>query len=170
MLLNSESGLKNMNAIRKILDDVPLLFRKFTAEDLRNFLSIGHIEYYSQGDVIVRETDESSHTAYLIADGKLTVWNKNIHLADMHVGDFLGEPFLYNKSKRSATVKVESDSVVIRFDREETLQFFRSQPERLFKTFIMNIMEIQHGKIISMNSKLVKLKQQLLYKDNTGNS
>lgn len=165
MILNHSNGINNLKAIRKILDDVPLLLRRFSSSEIRNFLSIGHIEHYSRGDIIVKETEKSNKTAYLTADGKLTIWYKNIHLADIQIGDFIGEPFLYGKSDRSATVIAEQPSVVIRFERQETLEFFRQQPERLFKVFIMNIMEVQHNKIVSMNKKMIKLQQHLIEKN-----
>lgn len=148
--------------VRKLLQKSPLLFRKFEPDELRHFLMLGHNENYQKEDIIVQETEKSLNTAFLIIEGMVSIWNEEIHLADLNSGDFIGETFLFGNGTRTATVKAAKDSTVLRFERNEVLHFFRSKPERLFKVFIMNIIEIQQNKITAMNSKMLQLKRRLL--------
>ncbi|MEX0684671.1 MAG: cyclic nucleotide-binding domain-containing protein [Balneolales bacterium] len=147
--------------VLKLLQRAPLLFRKFEPDELRHFLKLGHNENYQKDDIIVQESEEPSTTAYLILEGSVAIWSEEIHLADLFVGDFIGETFLFGNAIRTATVKAANEAVVLRFDRDEVLGFFRTKPERLFKVFIMNIIEIQQRKITTMNQKMIQLKRRL---------
>jgi len=51
--------------------------------------------------------------------------------------------------------------VLIRFSKESVIDFFRTRPERVFKIFIMNLLEIQQRRIKSMNSKVARLQRKL---------
>lgn len=148
--------------VHNLLQNSPLLFRKFEPDELRHFLKLGHHENYQKDDIVVQESAQSINSAFLIVDGKVSIWSEEIHLADLGSGDFIGETFLFSKGARTATVKAAQNTIILRFDRDDVLGFFRSKPERLFKIFIMNIIEIQQRKISSMNSNMMQLKRRLL--------
>ena len=147
--------------VQDILQDVPALFRKLSPDDLRGFFVTGQLEWYQEGDIITREASEQVHNGWLAADGRLSVWTDNVKIANLGPGDFIGEEFLFSKGVRAATVKAESDVTLIRFDRESVIDFFRTRPERIFKIFIMNLLEIQQRKIKSMNHKVARLQRKL---------
>lgn len=151
--------------LNKVLVNAPLLFRNFPPEDLRDFLKLGHPETHRKGDLIIDETSTEIDTAFLIVSGKVSVWKDEIHLTILSGGDFLGETFLFNKGERTASVTAHEDTILMKFYRSEVLEYFRSKPERLFKLFIMNIVEIQQRKISGMNIKLIQLQKRLLNKE-----
>ena len=146
---------------RKFLKKPPLLLKNFHYEDVLGFLKMGKEERYVAGDVIIKDEDVVS-SAYLIAQGTVTVWKDNIELAELSEGSFLGETFLYSKVNRMAKVQAEGDAIVLKYERFEVLNFFRKRPEKLFNIFTKNIIEIQQKKIHNMNMQLIKLKKKLL--------
>lgn len=151
--------------LNRILLNAPMLFKNFSSEDLRDFLKLGHPQMHKKGDVIITEDSLEIDTAFLIVSGKVSIWKDEIHLAVLSEGDFLGETFLFGKGSRTASVTANEDAIVLKFIRSEVLDYFRQKPERVFKLFIMNIIEIQQKKISGMNVKLVQLQRRLLNKD-----
>lgn len=147
--------------IRRFLQTPPLLLKNFHYEDIMEFLHMGVEQRFLQDDVIVNEA-EYVNSAYLIADGKVSVWKDNIQLAILGEGNFLGETFLFSKNNRMAKVVSEGESLLVRFERYEALNFFRKKPEKLFNIFTRNIIEIQQKKISNMNVQLLQLKKRLL--------
>jgi len=148
--------------VQQVLRSVPVQFRKFTPEDLRGFFMTGNLEFFSAGDVIMTEGSDQIHNAWLVADGTLSVWKEDVEIAQLGSGDFTGEEFLFTRGARIASVKANSDVVLIRFTKESVIDFFRTRPERVFKIFIMNLLEIQQRRIKSMNSKVARLQRKII--------
>ncbi|HKK46021.1 MAG TPA: cyclic nucleotide-binding domain-containing protein [Balneolaceae bacterium] len=147
--------------IRQFLKKPPLLLRNFHYEDIMEFLTLGKEERFVQDDVIINES-EYVNSAYLIANGKVSIWKDNIQLTSLTRGNFLGETFLFSKNNRMAKVVSEGDTQLLKFERYEALNFFRKKPEKLFNIFTRNIIEIQQKKIGNMNVQLLQLKKRLL--------
>lgn len=151
--------------MRQFLKEPPLLLRNFHYEDIMEFLKMGQEERFVQDDVIVNE-EEYVNSAYLISEGKVSIWKDNIQLATLTEGNFLGETFLFSKNNRMAKVVSEKNSKLLKFERNVALNFFRKKPEKLFNIFTRNIIEIQQQKISNMNLKLLQLKKRLLDESN----
>lgn len=147
--------------IRQFLKEPPLLLKNFHYEDIMEFLNLGVEERFLQDDVVINQA-EYVNSAYLIAEGKVSIWKDNIQLAILEEGNFLGETFLFSKNNRMAKVISEGESKLLRFKRYEALNFFRKKPEKLFNIFTRNIIEIQQHKISNMNVQLLQLKKRLL--------
>lgn len=147
--------------IRRFLKEPPVLLRNFHYEDIMEFLNLGIEERFMKEDVIINET-EYVNSAYLIAEGKVAIWKDNIQLASLSEGSFLGETFLFSKNYRMAKVISEKECTLLRFKRQEVLNYFRRKPEKLFNIFTRNIIEIQQKKISNMNVQLLQLKKRLL--------
>lgn len=151
--------------LKKFLKEPPLLLRNFHYEDVLEFLQIGVEERYMHGESIINES-ENVNSAYLVASGKVAIWKDGIQLATLSESNFLGEAFLFSKNSRMAKVTSESDTILLRYERYDALNFFRKKPEKLFNIFTKNIIEIQQRKISNMNVQLLNLKKRLL-NDNT---
>lgn len=151
--------------ISRFLKEPPILLKNFHYEDIMEFLNLGIEERFLQDDVIVNQA-EYVNSAYLITEGKVSVWKDNIQLAILEDGNFLGETFLFSKNNRMAKVVSEGESILLRFERYEVLNFFRKKPEKLFNIFTRNIIEIQQQKISNMNVQLLQLKKRLLNDNN----
>lgn len=165
--MSSEHGVSGEMStyIRKFLKEPPLLLKNFHYEDVLEFLQLGAEERFHADDVVLNES-EYVNSAYLVAEGKVAIWKDNIQLATLSEGNFLGEAFLFSKNSRMAKVTSEGESVLLRYERYEALNFFRKKPEKLFNIFTKNIIEIQQRKISNMNVQLLNLKKRLLNDSN----
>lgn len=150
--------------IRHFLKEPPLILKNFHHDDIMEFLTCGEKHDFLQDDIIVTEGDYVN-SAFLVASGKVAIWQENIQLALLPEGTFLGETFLFSRNNRMAKVMSVEESTLIRFERPEILNFFRRKPEKLFNIFTRNIIEIQQAKISNMNNQLFNLKKRML-KDN----
>lgn len=150
--------------IKKFLKEPPLLLKNFHYEDVLEFLQVGKEEKFMPDEVILNES-EYVNSAYLVAEGKVSIWKDNIQLATLEDGNFLGEAFLFSKNSRMAKVTADGNCTLLRYERYDALNFFRKKPEKLFNIFTKNIIEIQQRKISNMNVQLLNLKKRLL-KDN----
>ncbi len=155
------NNLLQHEKVQQVLQDVPSQFRRFSPEDLRGFFMTGQLEVYQAGDVIMTEGSDQIQSAWLIADGDLSVWKEDIEITHLGTGDFVGEEFLFTRGSRTATVKANREVSMIRFDKSTVIDFFRTRPERVFKIFIMNLLEIQQRRIQAMNSKVARLQRKL---------
>lgn len=153
--------------VQQVLQDIPTQFRRFAPEDLRGFFMTGVLEVYEPGEEIVTEGSHDIHSAWLIADGAVSVWKEDIEIAQLSQGDFLGEEFLFTRGARIATIRADRETVMVRFEKDAVIDFFRTRPERVFKVFIMNLLEIQQRRIQAMNSKVARL-QRKLFETNPG--
>jgi CRP-like cAMP-binding protein len=139
-----------------VFDQVPLLLRNFPPEDTRHFLSLGRTVHFEPFDKVVTESVDPINSAFLIVSGSVKVTKDGVTLSNLEAGDFLGETFLFSQGNRMATVIAEMATIALRFERDQVLDFFKKKPERLFKLFILNTLEIQQRKIGKLNSKLVE--------------
>ncbi len=165
MMQNETEKDSTPDYIRQFLKEPPILLRNFHYEDIMEFLNLGKEARFVQDDVIINE-EEYVNSAFLIADGKVSIWKDNIQLATLSDGNFLGETFLFSKNNRMAKVVAEGDARLLKFERYDALNFFRKKPEKLFNIFTRNIIEIQQQKIINMNVQLLQLKKRLLEDNN----
>ncbi len=147
--------------LRELLKDPPHLLKNFHYEDVLAFLELGEEIRFVEGDVIIKE-DDFVNSAYLIAEGKVSIWKENIQLATLDKRNFMGETFLFSKNNRLAKVSCEEDCILLKYERYMALNYFRKRPEKLFNIFTKNIIEIQQSKISTMNSQLFALKKRIL--------
>ncbi len=147
--------------LRKLLKSPPHLLKSFHYEDVLAFLQMGEEQRFVSHDLVFDQSDYIT-SAFLVADGKVTVWNDNIELANLGAGSFLGETFLFSKHTRMAKVTAHNDCILLKFERYDVLNYFRRRPEKLFNIFTKNIIEIQQDKIQNMNVQLLQLKKRLL--------
>lgn len=162
---NSKSHDIMPQYLRDLLKDPPHLMKNFHYEDVLSFLEVGRVDRFLAGEIVVNE-GENVNSAYLIAEGKVSVWKEGIELAILEKGNFIGETFLFSKQLRMARVVSETDSILLNFERYDVLNYFRRKPEKLFNIFTKNIIEIQQKKIDNMNVQLLNLKKRLLNNDN----
>jgi len=148
--------------VQKILEEVPLLFRKFSPDDIRAFILCGDLEEYHHGDVIVSENGGLIEYGCLITEGSASLYREDVYFGTLKPGDFLGETFLFRKIIPAGTLVASESTAVIKFDRKEVLQFFETRPDRLFKLFIVNLLELQNQKLIQAGKKILYIHKKLM--------
>lgn len=165
-MLNEENLSVNIlpEYARKFLQEPPALLNGFHYEDVQAFLSLGTEERFVAGDIIIRE-EEMIKCAYLVAGGEISIWKRSIELSQLNEGEFIGETFLFTKFDNPGKILSERDTILLKYERYEVLNYFRKKPEKLFHIFTRNIIDLQRNQINSMNLQLIKLKKRLLDAD-----
>lgn len=102
---------------RDALPHIPLFSALSTEEFLAVLDSAMDAKTIRAGQTIVKE-GEPGQSMFALAQGTVSVWRKAEKVAEMHEGDFFGEMALLSGAPRTATVKAETDVVVLEFPRE----------------------------------------------------
>ena len=102
---------------REALPQIPL----FSALSTEDFVAVleGAMDAKTirAGQAIVTEGEPGS-SMYALAQGSVSVWRQAQKVAVMEEGDFFGEMALLSGAPRTATVKADTDVVVLEFPRE----------------------------------------------------
>lgn len=166
---SKKTDLLHHPRVKQVLDSSPLLLRKFPPEDFREFLVCGKIEEYNAGETIVSEKDNFENDGWLVTDGSVSLFKEDVYIAKLQSGDFIGETFLFKNRAPSGTLIATRPTAVIRFKREDVLTFFENRPDRLFKIFIMNLIDLQNQKLIYAGKKLLYIQRKLAFQNNEDN-
>lgn len=95
--------------MRKVL----FIFGQLNDSDVEWLSTVGERQKIAPGAELISEGSDLD-TVYLILDGQMSVWSGGrIKLATLASGDILGEMSLVDSSKTSASVKCETESVVL---------------------------------------------------------
>lgn len=107
---------------------------------------------FEDGDVIFKQGEEGD-CMYIVQRGTLEVVRENdgdeVKLATLKQGDFFGEMAIFEKEKRSATVRAAGKAEVLSMDRK--LFFYRMQDD---PTLAFRIMEKMSNRIRELNRKI----------------
>jgi CRP-like cAMP-binding protein len=152
--------------VQKLLDTVPLLFRKFTPDDIRAFLLCGDLKEYEHGDIIISENDGQINYGCLITEGTASLYREDVFFGTLKPGDFMGETFLFRKRIPLGTLVASGQTSIIKFNRESVLRFFEGRSDRLFKLFIVNLLELQNQKLILAGKKILYLHKKVAENSN----
>jgi len=139
----------------------PILLAHFPSSLVEKFIRLGREEKYNSHIDILRK-GQIGRDMFLICEGRISVWKQNILLGELLKGDVFGELVMFRDHYRIATVKTESPTLVLRYNRQCLLDFFSRQDPRYFNIYTMNIIEILRRKLIATNSRVVKLEEQLI--------
>lgn len=148
--------------IRALLSPPPPILKGFHYEDMVDFLKLGEGRQYQNGDPLAESEDSSSATAFLVVTGEVSLWSDGIQLTRLNQGSFYGEAFLFKREPATVRLQADSQLTILIFRRFEVLTYFKKRPAKLFNIFMKNIIELQQGKIQSMNQQIVQLKRRLL--------
>ena len=97
------------------------LFKGFTVNGANRLLKSGEVRHYEPGEVLLREGDKADFVILLLT-GKLEVFvqrgDKNVVLTESHPGTVLGEVAVLCGIPRSASIRADKPSAVLRWDEE----------------------------------------------------
>lgn len=145
MVENPENLIVNKKI--KLLDGLSI-------EERMEFLSFGTVrEYYLHDKIIIENQDDMN--IYLVMDGEVSVWRKNIPIFELRKGDVFNETKIFSPKPNSVTVVAEKRTTIMKIGRKEVLNYFSLKPERLFKIFVLNIVSILSRKLENYEEKLV---------------
>lgn len=147
--------------VRHILDDIPILLRNFPPGDFRDFLILGTLEEYNTNDVILNEMQEPPDSGWLVTDGEISIYKEDTYIGKFRYNDFIGETFIFKKAAPPGTLVATAPSALLRFNRQEVLQYFEQRSDRLFKLFIMNLVDLQSRKLVYAGKKIMHLQNKI---------
>ena len=150
------------NDIRKSLGK-SLIFKYVDESRREEILSASEVLKCAEGDVIIKEGDESSHV-YLIISGQVSVnvkdnEGKQVYLATIGEGEIFGEAGIFLKTARTADIVSLGDSRILKLHRSDLLTFIRKDPAAGIKV----LMIIIYGLL----KKLRESNQELAYERQT---
>lgn len=112
---------------------------------------------YQEGDVIVRQ-GEVGESMYVISSGKAEVLakkgRKHVRVATLGPRDFFGEMALFDRERRSATVRAMNEVHVISMDKNTFEKQILKMPWLSFR-----VLEKMSRRIRETDRELVKLKK-----------
>ncbi len=114
---------------------------------------------YGDGEYIVQE-GEVGTCMYVIQSGRVEVvrraGDKEFALAVLDEGEFFGEMALFDREKRSASVRAMGDVWVLTLERRSFLRHVRQDPSLAFR-----ILEKMANRLRSLDSRFVSLRSSL---------
>ena len=137
-----------------------ILFKGFSEEEHRDFLSIGQQKHCESQEFIVRN-GAPGNSLFILLEGKASVWKGDVKLADLVKGDVFGESIIFQAHNRIATIRADTPAEVLEIRRGDLLHFFKWREERLFKILIINIVHLLFGKLSQANERIESLEKNL---------
>jgi len=112
---------------------------------------------YRDGEVIVHQ-GEAGDCMFVIQAGEVEVFRENdkqreIRLALLHEKDFFGEMALFDRERRSATVRAHGEARVLTVDRKSFLRRVHEDPSLAFR-----VVEQMSHRIRELDAELTRLK------------
>ena len=111
---------------------------------------------YQAGEIIVHE-GEIGDCMYVIQSGRAEVIQsgkgQEVRLAELSEGDIFGEMAIFQKEKRSATVRALTDVRVLTVDKRIFLSRVHEDP-----SFVFSVLKKMSQRIRDLNEEIVKVK------------
>lgn len=110
------------------------LFSRLDDQQIEMIAQVAKRRKFSREQNIIHESDNTSHTFFLIASGEVKVYlsgsdGRETILALLGPGDFFGEMSLIDGEPRSASVKSTSNSELITIHRDDFVEKMRQFPD-----------------------------------------
>ncbi len=114
---------------------------------------------YGDGEVIVRE-GEIGDRMFFIRSGhaKVTrvIGGNEVHIADLKEGDIFGEMAIFEREKRSATVRASGEAVILSIDKTGFLRRMHEDPSLVFR-----VLQQMSERIRRLDTELATLKSSM---------
>jgi CRP-like cAMP-binding protein len=140
--------------------NTPLILANFPREIAVKFLELGEELNFNPDEQVIKK-DEIGKDFYLICEGSLTVWREGVKLATLTKGDVFGELVVFRDHYRIASIRTESPTTLLRFNRHVMMDFFSRQEQRIFSIYIVNIIEVLRRKLVLTNKLVCELEDKL---------
>jgi len=139
---------------------LPLILSNFPQDVAEKFLELGE-EYNLPPEEEVIRKDDIGKDFYIIGEGSVTVWREGIKLATLAKGDVFGELVVFRDHYRIASVRTESPTTLLKFNRHVMMDFFSRQEQRIFYIYTVNVLEVLRRKLVLTNQRVCELEQKL---------
>jgi len=113
---------------------------------------------YADGEEIIRQGN-IGESMYVIQSGRVEVVQHSAagaihHLAYLDSGDFFGEMAIFEKERRSATVRAAGEARVLKIDKKTLLRRIREDP-----LLAVNLLKTMSHRIRELDSEVSRLRK-----------
>jgi CRP-like cAMP-binding protein len=107
-------------------------FSALTKVEFKRLLKVGFTRTYSSGTILIEE-NQNLEALFLIMEGETKVMIKNLEVAQLFTGDFIGEMSFLTEQKTKAKVVTSKESKIHFWEKEELKAFLQKNPILLAK-------------------------------------
>ena len=138
------------------------IFRILSSEELEGLLTVADIVHYDADEAIIIQGDVGQHL-FSVIRGSVDVTTQEYGdqpyvLSHLKAGDIFGEAAIFLREERSATVSSAEETVMLRIDRKEMMDYIRHNPEAGNKILMVIILSLL-AKLRAVNQEFVFEKQ-----------
>jgi CRP-like cAMP-binding protein len=162
--------MENLPKAEKFKDGLRRIntFRFLSESELASLLDRSSVLRYTSEEIIIEEGEVSPYF-FGIVEGTLSVsvaepGGKHVFVSALGPGDVFGEAGIFIKVKRTARVSAQSDAVVVRFHRQDIIDFIRKFPEAGNKIMFVIVFGLLR-KLKSMNQELAYERKSEMVQD-----
>ena len=114
---------------------------------------------FADGEIIVRQGDDGD-TMFVIQEGQIEVLKETdgeeTRLRIAREGEFMGEMAIFEREKRSATLRALGDVRVLTIDKRNFLRRVHEDPSLAFR-----IVQTMSGRIRELSDEIARLRHEL---------
>ncbi len=144
----------------KVLDNPPGIFRSFKRNELRELLGTGKVEHIEALTDLQISGENKPMEGFLIIEGMVEARKMGRQIEQYMAGDFIGEGFLHSRVLNNCQLRATIPTMILTFNREDLVGFFKEKPERLLKVFTMNVIESQQRHICMLYKRISDILKQ----------
>ncbi len=135
----------------------PIILNGFSQKERDDFLELGSLRKYGLG-IHIPISEETAGSIILIEEGEVSVWLNNTIIDYLEKMDSFGEETLILKQPAITKLRAETSVNIRHFDRQKLLDFFSYKGDRLFKRFMINLINNSFYKWRKSVQRIVMLK------------
>ena len=135
----------------------PIILNGFSPEDKLDFMALGKVRKY-EIDQDIPIGDENSGSIIIIESGEVSVWLSSTTIDYLQKWDSYGEESFILSGSTIVTLRAETAVKVRHFDRRKILDFFAYKGEKLFKRFMINLVNSTFFKWRKAVQRIIMLK------------
>ena len=135
----------------------PIILNGFTPEDKLDFMALGKVRKY-EIDQDIPIGDENAGSIIIIESGEVSVWLSSTTIDYLQKWDSYGEESFILSGSTIVTLRAETAVKVRLFDRRKILDYFAYKGEKLFKRFMINLVNSTFFKWRKAVQRIIMLK------------
>jgi len=135
----------------------PIILNGFSPEDKLDFMALGKVrKYETDQDIPIGEDNAGS--IIIIESGEISVWLSSTTIDYLQKWDSYGEESFILSGSSIVTLRAETAVKVRHFDRKKILDYFAYKGEKLFKRFMINLVNSTFFKWRKAIQRIIMLK------------
>ena len=151
--------------IKSIIEKVPL-FNGLGDDEISKIIDICEVRKYSEGSVIFKEHDAGDYLI-IVGIGGVSLYNHNknhnrdIKIAELGVGQTIGEMALIDVRERSATVVADEETEIVCITSEDLNNLLSCENGMNYIPIIVNIARLMSERLRKTNKLIAEMVDSL---------